>query len=173
MELNIKINDEEYVSPQIDGSGFLVAHIVLSNKKERNSPSIEITATGHDMNDSKNTKHLNWGRQTLKYGDKVVIHVGKTDDFKPSPPVKESKNDKSIIVSNYKVADKIIKTIMKCNNDLEELYKESKDNLSEEEFKNVAFTIGDLIYNNFEKALKPIFRQYPDKRPEEFKNGAL
>ncbi|MCI5056598.1 MAG: hypothetical protein MRY83_10850 [Flavobacteriales bacterium] len=169
MNFKIQVNNEEPLYPEVQGRGFLGAHIVFHQNN-----AADVSIKGYNTNDEACTKYLTWNKKVLKKGDVVSIEV-LPDTNKTSPPDQTQLSSKmdSFNVSDPKVADEILKHAFECNSKLQELFKICEINLDQDEFKTMRQAIGRIIANNFDELIAPIYRKYPEKRPDDQKDQPL
>ena len=173
MKIRITINNKYLATTEVVGKGHLGAHINLDDKEGTDNPEMDISLGGYDTNDKKETKYLKWHGSELQAGDNITIEIMPEAQSDAPSEVRSSLTDKKTISTSEEQAEKILKAAYSCNEILNELLLELKNELQDSEYKKIVFGVGGVINEVFSSIAEPIYRKHPDKLPEEFKDMPL
>ncbi len=173
MKLSVEINGLPLSIAEIKGKGHLGTHLNMVDRQGTGKAKTDIFVSGYDINDNSETKYLNWKKQEVHDGDTITIRISPEKEADVPGEVKSSIKDKEYFNVTSDQAESIIRVAYACNEQLNRLLFDLKSELSESEYKKIAFGVGKNISEVFDSLLDPVFRKYPEKRPESLKDMPL
>lgn len=173
MKIRITINGKHLATSEVLGKGHLGAHINLNDKTGTGRPKMDISIGGYDTNDPEETKYLKWPGAALDVGSNVKIEIMPDVPADTPSNIKSSLKDKKVITTTGEQADRILKASYACNEILNELLQGLRNELSDSDYKKVAYGVGSVINEVFSSIAEPVYRKHPDKVPEALKNMPL
>ena len=171
--MRITINGKHLSTPEILGKGFLGAYINLADKQGTGEPEAKVHLSGHDTNDSEETKYLKWKGTVLKGGDLVQIEIMPNVEADEPIEVKSSLKDRTIFSIEQNQAEGILEIAYGCNRQLQAMLTNLREELKPDEYRKVAYGVGRVIHEVFSSLAEPIYRKHPSKVPEALKDQPL
>ena len=173
MKIRITINGRHHVTGEVQGKGYLGAHIILDDKGGEGNPAMDIALSGYDTNNPKETKYLKWLPSVLKSGDHIGIDLMPEGTADNPVEIKSSLKDKRSISTSEQQAERILAVAYSCNRLLEDLLHNLKPELPTEEYKKLAYGVGSVIDEVFSAIAEPVYRMHPSMVPEALKDMPL
>jgi hypothetical protein len=173
MKIRISINEQHLSTGEVLGKGHLGAHINLNDNIGSGKPKMDIFLSGYDTNNSEETKYLKWCNSILENGDLIEIEMMPDVPADDPSEIKSSLRDKKTINTTEEQAEQILKASYSCNELLNKMLHELKNEFSVGDYKKLAFGVGKVISEVFSSIAEPIYRKHPSKVPEELKDMPL
>jgi hypothetical protein len=173
MKIRVTVNENYFVTSEVIGKGHLGAHINLDDKSGSGQPKAYIHVGGYETNDPEETRYFEWPSMVLDEGATLKIEIMPNAQADYPSKTRSSLKDKTVITATAEQAERILKVAYNCNELLNELLCELKNELSESDYKKLAYGVGSIINEVFSSVAEPIYRKHPNKRPDEFKDMPL
>ena len=172
MRLSLKVNGIRRLVAAVNGSGYLNAHLNLSERPNVNENSKLVRIVGIETHESE-TVRLSWPEMKLQIGDTVELEV--LSDGESDPPAESRKSSESPnnLLSQPEFAREVVSVVSTFDAQLMRLLKKSKETEPEHEHKKFALAVGYVLAQLGDSLLYPIYRRHKELMPDEVKGDFL
>lgn len=173
MRIKVSVNAEEKYTASLSGSGYLGAHLNLSNRPKQGKKERKIQVMGHDTSSDNETISLSWPEIKLNTGDSVEIKL--LEDGEGNAPVtkRSTSEHSSNLFSNAKLAEEALLAGRKFESEILEILKKATSIESDEETNKIRRSIGHLLAALGDHLYSPIWRRHPELIPDALKGELL
>ena len=169
MKIKLSINDDQTFVGEIPKKGFIGAHITLSDPDGSGSPIMTASLSGHDVTDPKETKFMKWEFPEVNQNDRIRIEI--QPDVQPDPPTSvSSSKSKETISTSENQARMILSATQVCSETLSRMLDELRDELTKDEFRQLALGVGEIFDTLYNSIDRKIYREHESLVPEQLKN---
>ena len=172
MRLSVKVNGIPRLVAAVNGSGYLSAHLNLSERPNENEHSKLMRVVGTETHESE-TVRLSWPEMKLQIGDTVELGVLSDGESDPPAELRKSSESPSNLLSHSELAREVVSVVSRFDAQLMQLLKKSKDAEPEHEHKKFARAVGQVLAQLGDSLLYPIYRRHTELMPNELKGELL
>ena len=165
MRLSLAVNERPIARASLVASGWLGAHISLSQGVELSELANRVWLNTMDVSDDPNTEHSTWDAVALSVGDKVEIEVLADGESDPPNNVSRTSNSPSNLFSDVEQARLLFTAIQTCDEALARVLELARGAEPEDEFRKVALAIGSVFSEIDRQLISPTLRRHPDLLP--------
>jgi len=173
MKIQLSRNGEKVTTGEIDAPGHLGAHLVISEKQDSPSRGCSIGLKGYDTSNPDKTEYREWKAVDLEAGDSVEIKVDPSGPADAPDKILHSTSQRLFEDLDPEHADRIITTANQVTDSIQKLLVELKDNLPPESAHTLSLGVGKVLAEIYSSLKKPVYRKYPEKRPEQLNDLPL
>ncbi|MBB5331549.1 hypothetical protein [Tunturiibacter gelidoferens] len=165
MRLSLSINDRHVARASHEGSGWLGAHVSLSNDIKSDEPANRVWLVAADISEEPNTVHSTWEPVEVSIGDK--IHIDVLPDGEADPPSTVTKTSASAdnLFSDVSQARLLLETVRTCDKALLEAMERSVGVEPEDELHKIRYAIAAVLAEIDQQLIRPTLQRHPELLP--------
>jgi hypothetical protein len=172
MRLSLKVNGIPTLVAAVNGSGYLSAHVNLSERPKENEHSKLVRIVGTETHESE-TVRLSWPEMKLQIGDTVELGVLSDGESDPPAKIRNSSESPNNLFSHLELAREVVSIVSTFDAQLMQLLNKSKDTELEHEHKKFALAVGHVLAQLGDSLLYPIYRRHKELMPDELRGELL
>ena len=172
MRLSLKVNGNPRLIAAVNGSGYLSAHLNLSERPKENEHYQVVRIVGTRTQEPE-TVRLSWPQTELQIGDTVELSILNDGESDAPTEVRQSSDSPNNLFSDTELAREVLTVVSAFDSQLMHLLKKSKDAEPEHEHKKFALAVGYGLTQLGASLLYPIYRRHKELVPDEAKGDLL
>jgi hypothetical protein len=172
MRLSLKVDGIPRLVAAVNGSGYLSAHLNMSERPKENEHSKVVRIVGTETHETE-TVRLNWPETELQIGDSVELGVLSDGEGDPPDEIRKSSESFNNLFSNPELAQQVVSLVSAFDAQLTKLIQKSKETEPEHEQKKFALAVGHVLVQLGDSLLYPIYRRHKELVPDELKGELL
>ncbi|GEM_PF-3314161 len=173
MKVRITLNREHLSTGEIEGRGHLGAHIIMTRRTEHSESEGSVSLKGYDTSNVDETVYKEWGNAKLTSGDVVEIEIMPSEPAEAPNMTRSSKSDVALPDLLPEQADRILTSSQSAAASILGMLDELREELPPETFQSVARGAGKVLSEIFSSLEKQVYRQFPEKRPDDLRDLPL
>ena len=162
MRLSLAINDRHIARASLEGSGWLGAHVSLSNGIESDGPANSAWLVAADASDDPNTVHSTWEPVAVSVGDKIEIAVLPDGEADPPSTVTRTSASPENLYSDVEQARLLLETVQRCDKELLEVMHRATGVEPDDELRKIRYAITGILTELDQQLISPTLRRHPE-----------
>jgi hypothetical protein len=172
MRLSLSVNGAAPMVASLPGSGYLSAHLNMSNCPKDSDFSKHVRVVGIETRE-KETAYLKWPTLDLNTGDVVQVKILPDGEGDTPSEIRRSSEAPSNLFTDINLAKEVLLAVSDFEQRFEQLSEKSEKIEPAYEHKKFRAAWATVAVQLGQSLLYPIYRRHKELIPEEFKGERL
>jgi hypothetical protein len=172
MRLSLSVNGTAPIVASLSGSGYLSAHLNMSNRPKESEDSKTVRIGGTETGETESV-FLKWPTLNLEIGDVVELRVLPEGESDPPSEIRRSSKSPYNLFSSAELAKDLLQAVTEFELRLTQLRQKSEEMEPADEHRKFMAASGTVAWELGQSFLHPVYRRHKELIPEELKGELL